>query len=509
MSKVEKTGIAGTEEQIRHYLSYNAGENNNNMIQTDGEMAINIVHENKDDSVNMKFTITHNSAPASAEKFRGIKKDKFVTSLYISAHPLIRSRKKTKQLYFAALEYLVNLCASNIEYTKARLLQYHDLLVNTETAISRARRNINKTIKDVVDDFIKPWKRNRCLMLLCDIALIVTDKTAVKKALDIIAKYLSHRRQKRLKELFEILYNDKMIPSAFAVTKDMIKQFRANRNFASQKEIKVIVTATMSAGKSTLINAIVGKRVTRTSQEACTNNLCFLFNKPFEDNCIHLLASPLNLDAAYDDIITAEKEYVCNIASFFRASGHSKARVCLIDTPGVNSAINRNHGKLTHKAITEETYDKLIYVLNANMLGTDDEIKHLKYVFNNVPNEKVIFVLNKLDDFKKAEDSISESIEGVKRDLQKIGYKNPVICPLSAYFSLLLKMKQNNEELSENEQDVFDLYVKKFSRPEYDLSLYYDKNLADETRSDDKLIKMNLKSGLYGFENILYGETKK
>ena len=36
----------------------------------------------------------------------------------------------------------------------------------------------------------------------------------------------------------------------------------------------VLVTATMSAGKSTLINAIVGKRLMRTAQEACTGHIC-------------------------------------------------------------------------------------------------------------------------------------------------------------------------------------------------------------------------------------------
>jgi len=147
-------------------------------------------------------------------------------------------------------------------------------------------------------------------------------------------------------------------------------------------------------------------------------------------------------------------------------------------------------------------------MINACYICRDEEIKHLKYVYKNVPNEKVIFVLNKLDDFRKTEDSISKSIEGIKADLQKIGFENPIICPLSAYFSLLLKMKLNNEKLSEDEQDVFDYYVKKFSKPEYDLSVYYEKTLSGISRNDDVLIKMNYLSGLYGFETVLYGGTK-
>jgi predicted GTPase len=446
--------------------------------------------------------------PASVENFHGIKKDKFVSSLSISAHPLTGTRKKTKILYFATLEHFVNSSTSNVRYAKIRLLQYRDLLVKTEKTITLTNRNTNNAIKAVVSDFLKPWKRNRCLMLLCDIALIVTDKAVEKRVLDIIARHLSRRSRERLNELFEILYNEKIIPQPFEIIKEQITQFRANRKFASQRETRVLITATMSAGKSTLINAIIGKRITRTLQETCTTNLCFLYNKPFEDDRIHLLASPLNLNATYDELADAEKEAVCSIASFFRASCHSQARVCLIDTPGVNSAINRNHGKLTRRAILEETYDKLIYVLNAKMLGSDDEIKHLNYVHKNVPNEKVIFVLNKLDDFKKAEDSISESVEGVKADLRKIGYENPVICPLSAYFSLLLKIKQNSEELSEDEQDDLNHFVKRFNRPGYDLSEYYDKTTADKPQNDDMLIKMNSNSGLYGFETILYGGAK-
>jgi GTP-binding protein EngB required for normal cell division len=268
-----------------------------------------------------------------------------------------------------------------------------------------------------------------------------------------------------------------------------------------------MVTANMSAGKSTLINALIGKPITKTSQEACTASLCYLYNKPFEDGRIHLCASPLNLNATYDDLSNIGSDVVSNIASYFRQLKYTQVRICLIDTPGVNSAINRNHGKLTRKAIVEESYDKLIYVLNANLLGTDDEMKHLKYVYENVPNEKVIFVLNKLDCFKVSEDSISSSIDGVKSDLQNIGFENPEICPLSAYFSFLLKMKRNDEILSEDEQDVYDLYIKKFRKPEYDLSLYYSD--ARKIRQSDASLEMGSISGLDGLENILYGGNRK
>jgi GTP-binding protein EngB required for normal cell division len=442
---------------------------------------------------------------ASVNIFKDITKDDFVTSLCVSTHPLMDSGKKIKKNYFAALEHFVNSCASDGKYTKARLLQYQKLFVGDETTITLTENNIDKTIKAVVGDFLKPWKRERCVILLCDIALIITDKTAVKKASDMIIQYISRRSREKLSKLLEILYNDAVIPQVFAKTQDLVTQFRDNRNFITQQEIRVMVTANMSAGKSTLINAIIGKHLARTLQEACTANLCFLFNKPFEDNHVHLLASPLNLNATYNELASAEKETICSVASFFRAPSHSPTRICLIDTPGVNYALNDIHGELTRKAVTEENYDKLIYVLNAEYLGTDDEIRYLKYISENVPKEKVIFVVNKLDRFNSAEDSIPESIEGVKADLQRIGYENPVICPLSAYFSLLIKKKQHNDTLNKNELDAFDFYVKEFNKPEYDLSVYYDKPVDGMIDNSDELLKMSLKCGLYGLETILYG----
>jgi len=75
--------------------------------------------------------------------------------------------------------------------------------------------------------------------------------------------------------------------------------------------------------------------------------------------------------------------------------------------------------------------------------------------------KKMVFVLNKLDDFKSAEDSIATSIAGVRKDLCGFGYNNPVICQISAYFALLIKLKMNGEQLDEEEQGMFGLFTKK------------------------------------------------
>ena len=439
-----------------------------------------------------------------------ITKNGFVTSINTGTHPLAKARQKTRLLYFAALEYIVNSCEPDAEYVNARLSQYRDFLVGKEDVMHSTAVNRSDAVKILVDDFLKPWKRKYRYLLLCDVALIIpykVDRVAVEKAYGMIAKFLSERKQEKVNELLKILYNDDAIPSVFANAENLITQFRENRNFAAQPEIRILVTATVSAGKSTLINAIIGKTVTKTAVGPCTDNLCFIHNKPFEDDRFHLQTTTQNLNATLEDLSSVGKDAACSIASYFRTLVHQKFRVCLIDTPGVNYALNLNHGKLSRKAIVERNYDKLLYVLDARRIGEDDEIKHLKYVYENVPNEKVIFVLNKLD---YADIPLSASIDFVKSDLQTIGFENPVICPLSAYFSLLLKKRKSNERLNENEQIIFDDYVRQFTKPEYDLSTYYDNpSVVDMNGSADKFWKMSFISGLFGLENILYGGTKK
>ena len=88
----------------------------------------------------------------------------------------------------------------------------------------------------------------------------------------------------------------------------------------------------MSAGKSTLINALVGKPVTRMAQETCTANQRYILNKPFEDKSVHLFDSPLNLNATNVDLMSVEGTNISYIASYFKTMVQPKASVCFIDT---------------------------------------------------------------------------------------------------------------------------------------------------------------------------------
>ena len=233
----------------------------------------------------------------------------FVTSHSMTAHPLARAKKKTRIRYYATLDYFVRQCVGDDEYANARLLQYHTILVGYEAMVVLTNENRDASIRYIVNAWFwtRPWRWKYRFWLMCDIALIVADKNAIVKAQEIMVGYLNKRQLATLGMLVAALFADEAIPQKLLFAENLIHQFRTNRKFAAQPEMRILITANMSAGKSTLINALIGKAVTRTAQEACTANLCYLLNKPFEDKSVHLLASLLNLNASYDDLMSVER----------------------------------------------------------------------------------------------------------------------------------------------------------------------------------------------------------
>lgn len=425
----------------------------------------------------------------------------FASAVNLNMHPIKKFKKKTKEQYFKSMKYFLSQTEMT-EHIKCRLAQYQNFL-EVENQEEREEQKNNSFLNEIVLCRFCPWRNKFKFWLICDIALIVIDYEILKKTVDNIRELVSVRQKKIIDELMRDLSGEceRNEKKYFSDAEDLITQYKRNRKFFNEKEYTIIVTANMSAGKSTLINAIVGTDLARTSQEVCTGNLCYYYNKVFEDGNIHISGDHLDYASDYHKIKQNRWDFPVSVAvNFFPATGLER-RLCIIDTPGVNSAVKREHGRIAKKCIMEEEYDVLLYVLNANKLGTDEEINYLKWISRNVSKDKVIFVLNKLDDFRTADDSIGASMNGVCRDLEMLGYEKPVVYPISAYFAYLVKKKFSGSCLSEDEEDEYSLYSKKFNKPEYNLVKY----VHDADDIGDGYQGMLKKSGLYTLEQLIYG----
>ena len=256
-----------------------------------------------------------------------------------------------------------------------------------------------------------------------------------------------------------------------------------DKKFHKKKLKKVLVVATMNSGKSTLVNALTGYKLNKVKTTACTYRLTYLYNKPEADGITFV----------------DEKQrynYTCEIMSvlsdnFVEAAFHfnselAEERICIIDTPGVNYAINNKHGELTRNAIKDNDYDVILFVFNATQFAINDEDEFLEYVIKNT-KKKIIFAINQLDRFKESEDSVEEIMAQLQERLKKKGLKKPAIVAVSALAGLLFKMKSNGQELDEDEELDFLQFNRKFKKPFYNFLRYNNK--TTEGNSDATGVK--------------------
>lgn len=248
------------------------------------------------------------------------------------------------------------------------------------------------------------------------------------------------------------------------------QQLVKHRLFRNQVESttikKILVVANVSAGKSTLINALTGYNLNQSSNRACTNDIKYLYNKDVEDG-----ATLLSIGGRKYQYVKKVQDVNSNkfqsIAFHFNSS-LGDSNVCLIDTPGVNNIEQPEHGRKTMEAIASGNYDALLFVSNAKYFGTNDDYQLLKQIAKT-PRVKLIFVLNKLDAFKQKEDSIKEMLDNYKNDLTKMGFIRPMVVPVSSLTALLLK---NESRLDEESLDELASMKKRFSKEYYDLPSY-------------------------------------
>ena len=111
--------------------------------------------------------------------------------------------------------------------------------------------------------------------------------------------------------------------------------------------------------------------------------------------------------------------------------------------------------------------------MNATQLAVNDDYNLLSHVAESMKvggkqsRDRFIFVVNKLDDFKKGEDSVEAAITKVRDYLKDNGIENPNIYPASALTALNIRTILANSD-DDNDDDVYEAKgkVRKFNRNE-------------------------------------------
>lgn len=273
-------------------------------------------------------------------------------------------------------------------------------------------------------------------------------------------------------------------------TKDLIESFHIyHRHFIDTESYKILVTATMSAGKSTFINALVGKNICLSRNMACTSKLHSIVSKPFDTDFTFEYDYALSLAANKEkEQEIANKTVVRTVYYNGILAGQ---RLIINDSPGVNFSGDAEHQQITNKMIDAGNYQFMIYLMNATQLGTNDDEVHLDYVKKHIGDKPVLFVMNKVDAFNEDEEDIeSIALKQIKR-LEAKGFHEPLVCPVSARAGFLAK-KAKEEELGRMERREINNMVDKFEQMnivDYYTKYYPDLVIPDSDDEEKQLLK--------------------
>lgn len=242
---------------------------------------------------------------------------------------------------------------------------------------------------------------------------------------------------------------------------------------------RVLVVGCMSAGKSTLVNALVGYPVNESRNEATTSSLLRIYNKPEPGGMTLFNEDHGNYHQQDDPDLEAEVPFTA-VGVHFRSLLSSK-NICIIDTPGVNNSRDEQHGEITERAIRRGVYDLLLFVADARYPGTGDEVQLLEYVHTHC-KRPVIVAINQLDTYNPRQDSIKVAIDGYATALRDIGFPPDTdVLPVSAQTALWVKQPdeyENQLTLMMERQSV-----DRFTNDYYDLPHYVTGQFSPNTLS--------------------------
>lgn len=294
---------------------------------------------------------------------------------------------------------------------------------------------------------------------------------AIQRQYEKLSEYCNLFTKKALQRVYNYFKNSTPCDK---IPTQLVKHREMNLKFESTPLKKVLVVANVSAGKSTLINALIGRKLNKTATNACTKELCYIFGKPQKDGITIKTrkTSLFQYDNSISKNLSDEAEMIGLHIPYEPLQGK---KICFIDTPGFNDVRNPERGAITEKAIRSNDYDAIIYVANAAYMGRDDEQHLLETIIQNT-KKPIIFVMNCLDRYDPEDDSIANSIENYRQDIVRAGVSKPTIVPTSAYFAFLLRMNDKGLLECKRKKRLEEL-KERFTDDYYNLPVYVNNNV--------------------------------
>lgn len=331
-----------------------------------------------------------------------------------------------------------------ISYRETRLQQWVEKLFDELKVLFNGDEHYDITFKGVESDFL-------------DL------EEAALKAQNSSAEILLHWEEvppaeHRLEQI-RTLWNEVAQHPQISAHVQSNREAREEVEAAFNRDFDVYVVATMSSGKSTLINAMLGISLLPAANEATTATIARITDNDqmqgrFSAKRVscdgELLEETGNVTA--NELIEwnrAPDTFSIHLEGDIKAiRKRDNVRLVLTDTPGPNNSQDAEHGKTTMKHIMDSKRNPLIiYILNGTQLGIQDDKNLLNMIAEAMSKggkqskDRFIFVISKMDEFDPEREDIPDALQKVHTYLKNNGITEPTIYPVSAEFTRLLRVR--------------------------------------------------------------------
>ena len=358
--------------------------------------------------------------------------------------------------------------------------------------------------------------------------LLAAFKEAEKKGIRFTAKKMPAKefgdKEKDIRELFgrvqELPFEELQSPAV------------ANAfELAFNELLEVNVVATMSAGKSTLINAMLGRKLMPSKQGACTATITKIqddddqtFKATVYDENRTEIEHYSVLD--YKTMMSLNKNpEVSEIQAFGNIPfvKSEEVSLVLVDTPGPDNARDKRHGLVTAKALDQSSKMLVLFVMNGGKLHDEAQDAFLRKIAKSMSvggkqsRERFMFVINKMDAYDEEDDDIAnETLPDTIKYLEDMGIENPNIFPAAAEPALLIRRYLNSHD--ENERNDLlkkiqpiaekmlgqkQLHLEQYAKLSRSCQAMIDEELETALRDNDILGQTLVHTGIRGIEETI------
>lgn len=236
---------------------------------------------------------------------------------------------------------------------------------------------------------------------------------------------------------------------------------------------EINVTAPVSAGKSTVQNALIGRRLLPTSNEAKTavitrteidNGMSeftassILHNgkkETYSERVTQAMISRLN-----DEIDPGDPEGKNALRDMIMLKGPSPQfdgcalRLVFVDTPGGNNAMNQRHKAVMRKALDNENKNMILFVFSHTTISHENTIEALteaaeamkRGLNGQMSQDRFLFVCTCCD---QVTDNLPKTESVIRQVLNSCGIESPNLFMISALFVELLRTEEYNRRMEE------------------------------------------------------------